>query len=144
MRKTLAWMRKEKDLVESKLQAAQHQANIKEQLAQHLRRELDETQATLKQTVEASESTMRSEETHAKLVQQLEENNLIRESNTMLRGEALRLEEQLKSTQAKCAELEAKLEPIEHQHRTLAAERDAALASAGSGAPDEAAPASGA
>ena len=120
MRKTLQWIRKEKDLVDSKLIAATHQANIKEQLVQHLKRELDESRAELKQTVEATEASMRSEETHARLVTQLEENNLIRESNTMLRGEANRLAEQLKVATAKVADLEAKVAPWEARERALA------------------------
>ena len=118
LRRVLLGVRKEKDLLEAKMSAATHQASIKEQLAHHLRRELDEARAELKAHHEQANLGAEGDSSggggsgaaalaavfdgdsnvgggprgaHAKLVAQLEENNLIRESNAMLRGEANRL-----------------------------------------------------
>jgi len=64
---------------------------------------------------------------HAKLVAQLEENNLIRESNAMLRGEANRLTAKLNECEQRVLAFDAELEPLRSSLRQCEADKAAAV-----------------
>ena len=133
LRRVLLSVRKEKDLVEARLSGASHQASLKEQLAAHLRRELDEARAELKRLEEGEGGGGAgggAAALHAKLLAQLEENQLFRESNASLRSEANRLAAALKEAEAAGAALKGELAPLRQQASALGADKAALEAEA--------------
>lgn len=90
MRQVIQSLQKEKGLLEARLKSSAQQLQIKEQMAVHMQRELEESRAAVRaQTLSSSGG----QEEHGKLMAQLEENSMLRESNTTLREEAKRLAE---------------------------------------------------
>ena len=137
LRRVLLSVRKEKELAEAKFAAATHQASLKEQLANHLRRELDDARAQLA----SSQQQARDDDAaggggggsaaaaaHAKLVAQLEENNLFRESNATLRAENGRLTNKLAAAEAASAGAASAMAPMQEELRRVSGELAAAQA----------------
>lgn len=134
----IKYLRREKDIVETKLEMSiQESERIKLQL-EHTARSLEETRFMLEEERTKGTSGLESEKHHRELLEKIEQINLLRESNITLRTQlentqkkVVLLEQQVQSVTAKLEPLKSKVGELEGevaeriaQNKTLAADND--------------------
>ncbi|KAL6076895.1 hypothetical protein QOT17_002590 [Balamuthia mandrillaris] len=119
------WLRRQMEICECKLSLAQQESTRYRQQFDHAQRTLDELRSKLRQEQERQSSKATSDAEHRSLLAQLEQLNLLRESNVMLRAENERLHTQLKDWEEKAKHLEAQIRPLLQEKKELEAVQQA-------------------
>lgn len=113
----IKFLRREKEIVETKLQISLQESERSRLQLEHLQKSLDENRIILEEERKRNLDASGSERKHKELLEKIEQANLLRESNITLRT-------QLESSQARIATLESKLVETEAQIDPLNGNRD--------------------
>ncbi|KIM89473.1 hypothetical protein PILCRDRAFT_61094 [Piloderma croceum F 1598] len=125
LRSVVAYLRKEKEIVDLQLELSrQENVRLKSQI-DHLTQSLEETRATLSEERERAVETAASEAQHAELVERINQLNILRESNATLRSDCESYAKRSRELDAKLKQLSAELEPAKEQARVAQAELEA-------------------
>ncbi|XP_061093863.1 translocated promoter region b, nuclear basket protein isoform X2 [Conger conger] len=115
----LRFVRREKEIAETRFEVAQVESLRHRQRVEHLERELKELQDSLNAERERVQVTAKTLAQHDELMKKTETMNVLVETNKMLREEKERLEKELQQTQAKVCTLEADLMPMQESNAEL-------------------------
>ncbi|XP_059710541.1 nucleoprotein TPR isoform X5 [Haemorhous mexicanus] len=115
----LRFIRREKEISETRFEVAQVESLRYRQRVEHLERELQELQDSLNAEREKVQVTAKTIAQHEELMKKTETMNILIETNKMLREEKERLEQELQQIQAKVRKLEADILPLQESNAEL-------------------------
>ncbi|XP_072854213.2 nucleoprotein TPR isoform X1 [Pogona vitticeps] len=115
----LRFIRREKEIAETRFEVAQVESLRYRQRVEHLERELQELQQSLNAEREKVQVTAKTIAQHEELMKKTETMNVLIETNKMLREEKERLEQELQQMQAKVRKLEADIMPLQESNAEL-------------------------
>uniref|UniRef100_A0A8C0VJG0 Nucleoprotein TPR n=1 Tax=Cyanistes caeruleus TaxID=156563 RepID=A0A8C0VJG0_CYACU len=115
----LRFIRREKEIAETRFEVAQVESLRYRQRVEHLERELQELQDSLNAEREKVQVTAKTIAQHEELMKKTETMNILIETNKMLREEKERLEQDLQQIQAKVRKLEADILPLQESNAEL-------------------------
>uniref|UniRef100_A0A8D0GEX5 Nucleoprotein TPR n=1 Tax=Sphenodon punctatus TaxID=8508 RepID=A0A8D0GEX5_SPHPU len=115
----LRFIRREKEIAETRFEVAQVESLRYRQRVEHLERELQELQDCLNAEREKVQITAKTIAQHEELMKKTETMNVVIETNKMLREEKERLEQELQQMQAKVRKLEADILPLQESNAEL-------------------------
>ncbi|NXA49130.1 TPR protein, partial [Nothocercus julius] len=115
----LRFIRREKEIAETRFEVAQVESLRYRQRVEHLERELQELQDSLNAEREKVQVTAKTIAQHEELMKKTETMNILIETNKMLREEKERLEQELQQMQAKVRKLEADILPLQESNAEL-------------------------
>ncbi|KFO90534.1 Nucleoprotein TPR, partial [Buceros rhinoceros silvestris] len=115
----LRFIRREKEIAETRFEVAQVESLRYRQRVEHLERELQELQDSLNAEREKVQVTAKTIAQHEELMKKTETMNILIETNKMLREEKDRLEQELQQIQAKVRKLEADILPLQESNAEL-------------------------
>ncbi|CAE6407335.1 unnamed protein product [Rhizoctonia solani] len=122
LREVIAFVRKEKEIVDLQLHLAQVDNTRIKSENERLTTMLDETRATLlKERAQAAESSVSSTQ-HAELVDKINQLNILRESNATLRSDSEANRKRAERLQSQLLRLKTEIEPIKLELVTAKAE----------------------
>ncbi|KAG2010159.1 hypothetical protein CC2G_013002 [Coprinopsis cinerea AmutBmut pab1-1] len=126
LRPVVSYLRKEKEIVELQLELGkQENARLKSQI-EHLSQSLEEARTTISEERERAVQSAASAAQHAELVEKMQQINVLRESNSLLRAECSSNAKKASDLETKLAQLSAEVEPAKEQARVAQAELEAA------------------
>ncbi|XP_055043154.2 translocated promoter region b, nuclear basket protein isoform X1 [Misgurnus anguillicaudatus] len=109
----LRFVRREKEIAESRFEVAQGESLRHRLRVEHLERELKDLQENLNSEREKMQVTAKTLAQHDELMKKTETMNVLMETNKMLREEREKLVQELEETQAKVRKLESDLSPMQ-------------------------------
>ncbi|XP_053098080.1 translocated promoter region b, nuclear basket protein isoform X1 [Pangasianodon hypophthalmus] len=115
----LRFVRREKEIAESRFEVAQGESLRHRLRVEHLERELKEVQDSLSAERERMQVTAKTLSQHDELMKKTETMNVLVETNKMLRDEKERLEQELQQTQAKVSKLQSDILPMQESNAEL-------------------------
>ncbi|XP_062990920.1 nucleoprotein TPR isoform X2 [Elgaria multicarinata webbii] len=115
----LRFIRREKEIAETRFEVAQVESLRYRQRVEHLERELQELQDSLNAEREKVQVTAKTIAQHEELMKKTETMHVLIETNKMLREEKERLEQELQQMQAKVRKLEADILPLQESNAEL-------------------------
>ncbi|KAH7927786.1 hypothetical protein BV22DRAFT_1060287 [Leucogyrophana mollusca] len=125
LRSVVAYLRKEKEIVDLQLELSkQENVRLKAQI-EHLSQSLQETRTTLSEERERAMEAATSDAQHAEMLERINQLNILRESNATLRTDCETYAKRSRELDTKLAVLSAELEPAKEQARTARAELEA-------------------
>uniref|UniRef100_A0A8C8G3S8 Nucleoprotein TPR n=1 Tax=Oncorhynchus tshawytscha TaxID=74940 RepID=A0A8C8G3S8_ONCTS len=114
----LRFVRREKEIAESRFEVAQGESLRHRLRVEHLERELRELQESLSAERERMQVT-KTLAKHDELMKKTETMSVLMETNKMLREEKERMEQELQQTQAKVRKLESDIMPMQESNAEL-------------------------
>ncbi|XP_052073511.1 nucleoprotein TPR-like isoform X6 [Mytilus californianus] len=128
----IKFLRKEKDIAESRLDVVQAETARIKQRNELLHREIEDINKLLAEEREQSQASLQTAAKHAELMKKVENLNLLTDSNKLLREEKDKLQQEMETLEAKVNKLERDINPMMQTIRdkqviidTLAAEKNA-------------------
>ncbi|XP_071164594.1 nucleoprotein TPR-like isoform X2 [Mytilus edulis] len=128
----IKFLRKEKDIAESRLDVVQAETARIKQRNELLHREIEDINKVLAEEREQSQASLQTAAKHAELMKKVENLNLLTDSNKLLREEKDKLQQEMETLEAKVNKLERDINPMMQTIRdkqvtidTLAAEKNA-------------------
>ncbi|KAK2835272.1 hypothetical protein Q5P01_015756 [Channa striata] len=115
----LRFVRREKELAESRFEVAQGESLRYRLRVEHLERELKEVQDSLSAARERMQVTAKTLAQHDELMKKTETMSILIETNKMLREEKDKTEQELQQTQAKVQMLESDILPLQQANSEL-------------------------
>ncbi|KAL6108232.1 tpr [Pungitius sinensis] len=115
----LRFVRREKEISESRFEVAQGESLRYRLRVEHLERELKETQDSLSAAKERMQVTAKTLAQHDELMKKTETMSILMETNKMLREERDKMEQELHQTQAKVQKLESDIMPLQQANSEL-------------------------
>ncbi|XP_063154494.1 nucleoprotein TPR [Candoia aspera] len=115
----LRFIRREKEIAETRFEVAQVESLRYRQQVEHLERELHELQESLNAEREKVQVTAKTIAQHEELMKKTETMNVLIETNKILREEKEKLEQELQQMQAKVRKLEADILPLQESNAEL-------------------------
>ncbi|XP_046905447.1 translocated promoter region b, nuclear basket protein isoform X1 [Hypomesus transpacificus] len=115
----LRFVRREKEIAESRFEVAQGESLRHRLRVEHLERELKEMQDSLTAERERMQVTAKTLSQHDELMKKTETMSVLMESNKILREEKERMEQELQQAQAKVCKLEAEVLPVQQVNAEL-------------------------
>ncbi|XP_007436992.1 nucleoprotein TPR [Python bivittatus] len=115
----LRFIRREKEIAETRFEVAQVESLRYRQQVEHLERELHELQESLNAEREKVQVTAKTIAQHEELMKKTETMNVLIETNKILREEKEKLEQELQQMQAKVRKLEADIMPLQESNAEL-------------------------
>uniref|UniRef100_A0A1A8U2U2 Nucleoprotein TPR n=1 Tax=Nothobranchius furzeri TaxID=105023 RepID=A0A1A8U2U2_NOTFU len=115
----LRFVRREKEIAESRFEVAQGESLRCRLRVEHLERELKEVQDTLSAARERMQVTAKTLAQHDELMKKTETMNILMETNKMLREEKEKLEQELQQAKAKVQTLESDALPLQQVNTEL-------------------------
>ncbi|XP_008293744.1 translocated promoter region b, nuclear basket protein [Stegastes partitus] len=115
----LRFVRREKEIAESRFEVAQGESLRHRLRVEHLERELKEVQDSLSAARERMQVTAKTLAQHDELMKKTETMSILMETNKMLREEKNKMEQELQQTQAKVQKLEADIMPLQQANSEL-------------------------
>uniref|UniRef100_A0A3B3BI52 Nucleoprotein TPR n=1 Tax=Oryzias melastigma TaxID=30732 RepID=A0A3B3BI52_ORYME len=115
----LRFVRREKELAESRFEVAQGESLRYRLRMEHLERELKEVQDSLSAARERMQVTAKTLAQHDELMKKTETMSILMETNKMLREEKDKMEQELQQTQAKVEKLEMAIMPLQQSNSEL-------------------------
>ncbi|KAL6486019.1 hypothetical protein MHYP_G00054110 [Metynnis hypsauchen] len=115
----LRFVRREKEIAESRFEVAQGETLRHRLRVEHLERELKEVQHSLSAERERMQVTAKTLAQHDELMKKTETMNVLVETNKMLRAEKERVEQELQQAQAKIRKLESDILPMQESNAEL-------------------------
>ncbi|KIK98776.1 hypothetical protein PAXRUDRAFT_823499 [Paxillus rubicundulus Ve08.2h10] len=125
LRSVVAYLRKEKEIVDLQLELSKQEGvRLKAQI-EHLTQSLQEARATLSEERERAVKAATSDAQHAEMLERINQLNILRESNATLRADCETYSKRARELDTKLKALSAELEPTKEQARTARAELQA-------------------
>lgn len=125
LRSVVAYLRKEKGIVDLQLDLAKQEVvRLKSQI-EHLSHNLHEARETLSQERERAVEAATSNTQHAELVERINQLTILRESNATLRADCEAHAKRARELDVKLKQVTLELEPAKEQARLAQAEREA-------------------
>ncbi|XP_070816529.1 translocated promoter region b, nuclear basket protein isoform X2 [Chaetodon trifascialis] len=115
----LRFVRREKEIAESRFEVAQGESLRYRLRVEHLERELKEVQDSLSATKERMQVTAKTLAQHDELMKKTETMSILMETNKMLREEKDKMEQALQQSQAKIQKLESDIMPLQQANSEL-------------------------
>uniref|UniRef100_A0A8C5SFS3 Translocated promoter region, nuclear basket protein n=1 Tax=Laticauda laticaudata TaxID=8630 RepID=A0A8C5SFS3_LATLA len=115
----IRFIRREKEIAETRFEVAQVESLRYRQQVEHLERELHELQQSLNAEREKVQVTAKTIAQHEELMKKTETMNVLIETNKILREEKEKLEQELQQMQAKVRKLEADILPLQESNAEL-------------------------
>uniref|UniRef100_A0A3B3W194 Translocated promoter region b, nuclear basket protein n=2 Tax=Poecilia latipinna TaxID=48699 RepID=A0A3B3W194_9TELE len=115
----LSFVRREKEMAESRFEVAQGESLRHRLRVEHLERELREVQDSLTAARERMQVTAKTLAQHDELMKKTETMNILVETNKMLREEKTKMEQELQQTQAKVQKMESDVFPLQQSNSEL-------------------------
>uniref|UniRef100_A0A667WIE2 Nucleoprotein TPR n=1 Tax=Myripristis murdjan TaxID=586833 RepID=A0A667WIE2_9TELE len=115
----LRFVRREKEIAESRFEVAQGESLRHRLRVEHLERELKEMQDSLNAARERMQVTAKTLAQHDELMKKTETMNILMETNKMLREEKDKMQQELQQTQAKVRKLESDILPMQQANSEL-------------------------
>ncbi|KAK1896767.1 Nucleoprotein TPR [Dissostichus eleginoides] len=115
----LRFVRREKEIAESRFEVAQGETLRHRLRVEHLERELKEIQDSLSATKERMQVTAKTLAQHDELMKKTETMSILMETNKMLREEKNKMELELQQTQAKLQKLQSDIMPLQQANSEL-------------------------
>uniref|UniRef100_A0A8B9HVZ0 Nucleoprotein TPR n=1 Tax=Astyanax mexicanus TaxID=7994 RepID=A0A8B9HVZ0_ASTMX len=115
----LRFVRREKEIAESRFEVAQGETLRHKLRVEHLERELKEVQQSLCAERERMQVTSKTLAQHDELMKKTETMNVLVETNKMLREEKEKMEQELQQAQAKITKLESDILPMQESNSEL-------------------------
>uniref|UniRef100_A0A8D0D7Y8 Nucleoprotein TPR n=1 Tax=Sander lucioperca TaxID=283035 RepID=A0A8D0D7Y8_SANLU len=115
----LRFVRREKEIAESRFEIAQGESLRYRLRVEHLERELKEMQDSLSAAKERMQVTAKTLSQHDELMKKTETMSILMETNKMLREEKDKTEQELQQTQAKVQKLESDIMPLQQANSEL-------------------------
>ncbi|XP_056131900.1 translocated promoter region b, nuclear basket protein [Lampris incognitus] len=115
----LRFVRREKEIAESRFEVAQGESLRHRLRVEHLERELKELQNSLNAERQRMQVTAKTLAQHDELMKKTETMSVLMETNKMLREEKERMEQELQQTQAKVHKLESDILPMQQTNSEL-------------------------
>lgn len=122
LRELINLLRHEKDISDTQLDVASRDLKRARQQLDLVTAELDKTRLELVKSQNRDSDVNRLSREHDELLQELQQLNLLRESNTTLRSELHSNIDRVKELEAKLADVAAKFQPLESTNAELQAE----------------------
>lgn len=123
LREVISFLRREKELLEAKYDVSRNEVSRSNQKAAILQQTVDELRLQLKAEMDRSVTKKQSEEEAAKIMSQIQENNLLRESNALLRAEHAAKNDKITELQAIVSKLEAQVNSLQAANRVLTSDK---------------------
>ncbi|KAF9220879.1 hypothetical protein BS17DRAFT_786120 [Gyrodon lividus] len=125
LRSVVAYLRKEKEIVDLQLELSkQENVRLKVQI-EHLTQSLQEARTTLSEERERAVQAATSDAQHAEMLERINQLNILRESNATLRTDCETYSKRARELDAKLKALSVELEPAKEQARIARAELQA-------------------
>ncbi|KAH9936573.1 uncharacterized protein B0H18DRAFT_974482 [Fomitopsis serialis] len=125
LRSVVAYLRREKEIVELQLELSkQENARLKTHV-EHLSHNLEETRKSLSEERERAVEAASSEAQHAELVERINQLTILRESNATLRADCESHAKRARELDVKLRQLSSELDPTKEQLRVTQAELEA-------------------
>ncbi|XP_038056577.1 nucleoprotein TPR-like [Patiria miniata] len=121
----IKFLRREKEIAETRSELAQSETLRLKQRCEHLERQYEEAHRNLTGERERTQVMAQTTAKHQELLKKVETLNALTDSNRMLREEKDRLDQQVQQLEAKVGQLENDIQPLQDQNRDLEAKRDA-------------------
>ncbi|XP_070602426.1 nucleoprotein TPR isoform X2 [Erythrolamprus reginae] len=115
----IRFIRREKEIAETRFEVAQVESLRYRQQVEHLERELHELQQNLNAEREKVQVTAKTIAQHEELMKKTETMNVLIETNKILREEKEKLDQELQQMQAKVRKLEADILPLQESNAEL-------------------------
>uniref|UniRef100_A0A665W6N8 Nucleoprotein TPR n=1 Tax=Echeneis naucrates TaxID=173247 RepID=A0A665W6N8_ECHNA len=115
----LRFVRREKEIAESRFEVAQGESLRYRLRVEHLERELKEVQDSLSAARERMQVTSKTLAQHDELMKKTETLNILMETNKILREEKDKMEQERQQTQAKLQKLESDIMPLQQANSEL-------------------------
>ncbi|KAM8745526.1 translocated promoter region b, nuclear basket protein isoform 2-T2 [Acanthopagrus schlegelii] len=115
----LRFVRREKEIAESRFEVAQGESLRYRLRVEHLERELKEVQDSLSASKDRMQVTAKTLAQHDELMKKTETMSILMETNKMLREEKDKSEQELQLTQAKIQKLESDIMPLQQANSEL-------------------------
>ncbi|XP_041861765.1 translocated promoter region b, nuclear basket protein [Melanotaenia boesemani] len=116
----LRFVRREKEIADSRFEVAQGESLRYRLRAEHLERELKEAQDSLSSARERMQVTAKTLAQHDELMKKTETMSILVETNKLLREEKDKMEKELQQTQAKvCKKMESDIMPLQQANSEL-------------------------
>ncbi|KAF4082461.1 hypothetical protein AMELA_G00151390 [Ameiurus melas] len=115
----LRFVRREKEIAESRFETAQGESLRHRLRVEHLERELKEVQDSLSAERERMQVTAKTLSQHDELMKKTETMSVLVETNKMLRDEKERLEQELQQAQARVSKLQTDALPMQESNAEL-------------------------
>ncbi|XP_069377798.1 translocated promoter region b, nuclear basket protein isoform X6 [Paralichthys olivaceus] len=115
----LRFVRREKEMAESRFEVAQGESLRHRLRVEHLERELKEMQDSLSAARERMQVTAKTLAQHDELMKKTETMSILMETNKMLREEKEKMEQELQQSQAKVQKLESDIMPMQQANSEL-------------------------
>ncbi|KAG0345560.1 hypothetical protein BG004_003584 [Podila humilis] len=119
LRDVIRYVRREKEIVECQHELTLQECRRLKQQVEETNRSLAEARSLLTKERSKQEDAMVSKEKHDEILEKINQINLLRESNTMLRAENDRLNKRVGQLEETAREFEAKLDPLTKQLRDM-------------------------
>eukprot|EP00004_Rigifila_ramosa_P013471 TRINITY_DN2985_c0_g1_i2.p1 TRINITY_DN2985_c0_g1~~TRINITY_DN2985_c0_g1_i2.p1 ORF type:complete len:851 (-),score=265.51 TRINITY_DN2985_c0_g1_i2:1668-4220(-) len=121
LRQVIGYLRREKEIVETKLQLAHQEASRYKHQYEHALRQNQEMHTQFNEERERLKANLVSESEHRNTLMQLERLHLLQESNVTLREESARHRKHAEEAESKIIELSNTLAPVQDENRQLKA-----------------------
>ncbi|XP_041646505.1 translocated promoter region b, nuclear basket protein [Cheilinus undulatus] len=115
----LRFVRREKELAESRFEVAQGESLRNRLRVEHLERELKDAQESLSAAKERMQVTAKTLAQHDELMKKTETMSILVETNKMLREEKEKMEQELQQAQAKVQKMESDIMPLQQANSEL-------------------------
>lgn len=115
LREIVAFLRREKEIAETKLSMANQELKLSNQKVEHLMRQVEQARAELKMELDRRQEGVMSDSELRNLRQQVAQLNLIRESNSALRQENEKNAKAAQEWEARATALEMQINPMREQ-----------------------------
>jgi nucleoprotein TPR len=124
-REIISYLRREKEIVECNLDVSQQEVRRIKQRLDHTTAALDEAKLDLQKERKREDEALNIAAEHSKVMKQLEDLNVLRESNSSLRHQSNYYMNKSQELETELNTLKSRVEPLEEQIRELAAESEA-------------------
>lgn len=125
LKEVINYLKREKEIVDCNYDLCQQEAKRLKQRLDYTQTELDQAKIDLEKERQREDETLRSTTEHEKLIQQLNELNVLRESNSQLRANSEYYNKRAQELETQLQESNAKFEPLQSQLREAVAESEA-------------------
>ncbi|KAL2914443.1 Protein mlp1 [Polyrhizophydium stewartii] len=125
LREVIRFLRREKSILETRLEVAVQETQRMSLQVDHLQRSLDETRALLDEERKQQQGAMATEKKHRELLEKIEQANVLRESNVTLRDQVDQSMRRIRRLEKQLADTDAELVPLRERTVMLEAEIEA-------------------
>ena len=125
LREIIGYLKREKEIVDCNYELALQETKRLKQQLDHTMSDLDQVRVDLEREQQREDETIRISSEHQKVVQQLNDLNILRESNSQLRSQCEYYNKKSQDLEIQVNSLKQQMEPLDAQLREAIAENEA-------------------